>query len=142
LCGKVIEEGQEVTMFQAFVTNELDPLRVFDDGVFHRNCFVQQPRAPEAMRRYDEFSRRHGRGTNVCAVCGRELLDPTDYVEVGHLTSDPADPLQRFNYLRFHISHLREWRDRETFRRELRARIDSGKLRSSIYERMLRASEQ
>ena len=41
-------------MFAAFISNELDPLRAFDDGAFHQSCFSRHPFATEVRRRFEE----------------------------------------------------------------------------------------
>ena len=124
-------------MFAAFISNELDPLRAFDDGAFHQSCFSRHPFATEVRRRFEEYVEQTSQ--RKCAVCGAEFIDPSDFVPVGHLSDNPSDPLHAFNYLCFHRSHLQAWPDRERLYRELSARLSSGELRSSGYEVLLAA---
>src|SRR2546427_3362411 len=69
LCGRVINEGEEVTMFSAFIPNELDPLLIFHDGAFHAGCFRRHPLSAEADRRCNESLERTGPGHRKCTVC-------------------------------------------------------------------------
>ena len=137
LCGQVIAAKDDVAMFAAFISNELDPLRAFDDGAFHESCFSRHPLAAEARRRFEEYLEQTRR--RKCAVCRAEFIDPSDFVQVGHLSDSPSDPLHPFNYLCFHRSHLHAWPNRERLYRELSARVSSGKLRSSGYGILLAA---
>src|SRR5206468_3294985 len=95
------------------------------------------PLAAEADRRYQEFKLSTGPGRPGCPVCGGEVVDPGDYLQIGHLSSDPADPLHRFNYLLFHRSHLRSWPERQLLRRELSQRMSDGMFQSTAYDRLL-----
>lgn len=137
LCGRIIGEADPVVMFPAFVSNELDPLRVLDDGAFHSDCFARQPLAVEAIRRYQEYQAQPA--PPVCAVCGESITSASEYVDVGHLTSDSDDPLYKFNYLRFHRAHLPTWPKRDFLYRELAARIADGSLKSRAYDLVLDA---
>lgn len=111
LCGMVLEEGQDITAFPAFVSNELDPLLLFNDAAFHRECFNNHPLAKEAETRRREIGERLGSGNRSCVVCKRQIMDPDDYLAIGHLTADPFHPLYRFNYTQAHLSHLKDWVD-------------------------------
>jgi hypothetical protein len=137
LCGQVISTGDDVAAFAAFISNKLDPLLVFDDGAFHEACFSRHPLAPEARRRFEEYLGQTR--SRKCAVCGGDFVDPADFVQVGHLSDNPSDPLRAFNYLCFHRSHLGDWPGRQLLYRELSARVRSGKLRSPGYDVLLAA---
>jgi hypothetical protein len=137
LCGCVIGAQDDVAMFPAFISNELDPLRLFDDGAFHASCFAEHVLAANMNTRFREFERQPR--PPRCAVCGEQILVPAEYVDVGHLTSDPKDALFEFNYLRFHRSHLRAWPKRIRLRQERAAHIAQGKLKSAGYDLLLEA---
>ena len=106
ICGKVLEEGQEIVMFSPFVSNEMDPLWMFSDAAFHASCFQEHPLAKDALKRSEELMKHTGPGNHTCVVCKEEIKDFDDYFALGHLLSDPAHPLYRYNYLRAHRSHL------------------------------------
>ena len=109
LCGKGIAEGQESVGFPTFVANELDPLYIFNSGAFHAACFWQHPLAKLAQARSAEARRKSPPATRRCWVCGRTINHPDDYVGLGHLTEDSAEPIHRFNYAQFHNACLRKW---------------------------------
>lgn len=108
-CGTVIEDGEEVRSFPHFISNELDPLSVFDDGAFHEKCFHNHPLAEKAQRRYEEILQRNGPTNRECVVCKKQITDPDDYFTIGHLTDSPAAPLYDYNYTQAHSSCLRHW---------------------------------
>jgi hypothetical protein len=109
LCGKLLEEGQEIVSFSPFVSNELDPLGPFSDTAFHSHCFHHHPLSVEATARYDEMRKRTGPGNRACVVCNAEIEDPDDYLGLGYLLSDPRNPLHRYNYTHAHVSCLPKW---------------------------------
>ena len=110
-CGAVIEDGEEVRSFPHFVSNELDPLSVFNDGAFHEMCFHNNALAEKAEKRYKEILQRNGPGHRDCVVCTKQITNPDDYFSLGHLTDNPADPLHDYNYTQAHLSCLRHWAD-------------------------------
>jgi hypothetical protein len=109
----VIEERQDIIAFSAFLGNELDPLWLFNDAAFHRECFNNHPLAKVAETRWQEIRERMGPGpgNRGCVVCKERVTDPDDYFAIGHLIADPSHPLYRFNYTLAHISHLKQWED-------------------------------
>jgi hypothetical protein len=109
LCGKLIEEGQEIESFSPFVANELDPLYMFTDGAFHSTCFYNHPLAEKAQARWAEIVERNGRGKRLCVVCKREIKHPDDYFTIGHLVEDRNHSLYRYNYCEAHRSCLPRW---------------------------------
>lgn len=109
LCWRVIEAGQEIVGFPAFVTNELDPLLLFNDAAFHEECFIKHPLAEKVLKRVEELRRRTGPGNRFCVVCGKEITNPDDYFTMGYLVDDPHHPLYHYNYTQAHHSHLPKW---------------------------------
>lgn len=109
ICGKVIEEGQPIRAFSAFVADATDELSFFSDAAFHEACFMRHPLSRKADHRWTELVRRTGPGNRFCGVCGREITDPDDYFATGYLTGDENSPLYPYNYTQFHRSHLRQW---------------------------------
>ena len=109
LCGGSIEEGQEVVMFPPFIENEIDPLWLFNDAVFHENCFCCHSLAAQAEARYAEMKQKLQSGPKICAVCGDVISNPDDYFVIGYLTADRTHPLYQYNYTQFHRSHLPRW---------------------------------
>jgi hypothetical protein len=109
ICGKILQEGQELVCFSPFVGNELDPLWEFSDAACHEICFREDPRAKEAQSRYEELRSRTSPGNRSCVVCKQQIMDPDDYFSLAHLTDDPENGLYRFNYKQAHRSCLPRW---------------------------------
>ena len=109
ICGMVIEEGQPVRAFSAFVTDATDELSLFSDAAFHEACFAGHPLARKAQDRWTQLVRRTGTGNHFCGVCEREITDPDDYFTTGYLTGDEHSPLYPCNYMQLHRSHLQQW---------------------------------
>jgi len=108
-CGAVIEHGQDSTSFGHFVSNELDPLGIFNDGAFHFDCFKNHPLAGKAQKRSEELLQRLAPGNRVCVVCNGQIMDPDDYFTLWYLTDNPRDPLYAYNYVQAHTSCLPKW---------------------------------
>lgn len=137
LCERIIEEGEAVVSFSPFVANELDPLWIFSDGVFHAACFYREPLAQKAQLRYQELQRRTGPGNRFCVVCEEEIKYPDDYLTLGHLTEDETHPLYRFNYTQAHRSCLAKWPELSGLCKELKEFNESEAWGGSSLERLL-----
>ena len=109
LCELVIHESDPVVCFPAFVSNELDPLYLFNDASFHHECFANHPLAEEAGSRNEAISERTSPENRKCTACGQLITEPDDYFCVYHLTDSPADALFQFNYLQLHRSCMADW---------------------------------
>ena len=107
-----MEDACDVVAFAPFVPNELDPLWVFSDGVFHSECFSRHPLAERARARLAYLHERTSRpdtGYPLCALCEREITDPDAYITLGHLTDDVASPMYRYNCVQAHEYCLARW---------------------------------
>jgi len=126
LCSNILEKGQEVVSFPAFVGNGLDPLWPFSDAAFHSDCFEQHPLSSEAIARYEEMREETAPGSRACVVCKAEIEDPDDYFGLGHLVSSPTHPLYRYNYTHAHTSCLPRWSEISRVQRMLQKLKESG----------------
>jgi hypothetical protein len=119
LCETPMDQNDDIIMFSPFVSNKLDPLYFFSDGVFHRKCFEMHPLSEKA-RKYAKRAQDQGLPKNrVCVVCGQTIMDPDDYFFTGYMTSDSANPAFYFNYLQFHARHFDQWDKASEFRRAM-----------------------
>lgn len=116
LCSQAMRSRDDVVMFSPFVANRGDPLYLFSDGVFHRECFARHALAGAASERFEEMRRRTAPGNRKCVVCGEEIASPEDYFGGGHLTDDRKSPLWSFNYVHLHRSHFERWTEAAEFR--------------------------
>ena len=111
LCGALIGDGQKATSFAHFISNERDPLAIFNDGAFHSYCFRNHPLADKAQKRSEEILQRLAPNNRICVVCNELITNPDDYFTVWHLTDIPAAPLYDYNYTQAHSSCLPQWAD-------------------------------
>src|ERR1051326_1599299 len=91
ISGKTITRIENAVVFPAFVANEADPIYVFSDAVIDADVFRKHPLAGEAQSRYKDFRRHNTPESRVCAVCDRQIVDPDDYIGLGHLVSDSEE---------------------------------------------------
>ena len=115
LCHEVLEEGQEISAFSAIVPNRLDPLHLFNDAAFHKNCFKNHPMMSR-IKRIDCRLRANFRN-RACEVCNLSIDCPNDYFATGYLAE--AGDLTPFNLLQFHVWCLRQWKGLASFERAL-----------------------
>jgi len=111
LCSRSMTKSQATVSFSPFVSNEADPLFRFSDGVFHKECFQKEPLAEMAKARCVEVREQSIPENRRCRVCGKTIVNPDDYLPLGHLTNDRLHPLYQFNYTHLHRSCLHQWPD-------------------------------
>jgi hypothetical protein len=141
VCGKVIEEGDEVVLFPHFVLNEADPLYALSDAACHRNCVNGDPLGVLMLEASEQYLANTGPGKRVCAVCGIEVRDPDDYLFVGYL-ADPSDgPLGRFNWTHLHKSHISGWPQAREFLMLAKATFSKGRWRGAALAEIVREIE-
>jgi hypothetical protein len=109
ICGKILQEGQELVCFSPFVWNELDPLWKFSDAAVHETCFREDALAEKAQKRYDELESHIFPRNRLCGVCKQEITHPDDYFSLGHLRESPEDILSAYNYTQAHRSCFPRW---------------------------------
>lgn len=127
LCSKVLQQGDDVTGFAAFIPNTADPLYVFNDAGLHTACVKADKRgqlALEYMREYTSGGRPNER---LCVVSGKPVNNPEDFIFIPLLTSDTGEPLFNYRFITINRRYLSEWKQREEFLLELRKFKDSGK---------------
>jgi len=115
MCGRLIEEGEDTSLFPHFILNENDPLYEFSDSACHTACLASHPLG-QALALASEANAEHtGPGKRRCAVCGAEILDPDDYLLIGYLGDPTRNGIAEFNFTHLHKSHLAQWRDADRF---------------------------
>jgi hypothetical protein len=142
LCGKPMHANQERISFSPFVVNELDPLWIFSDGVFHAECVRNHPLGNKAVATHEELRAKTSPQNRRCVVSGKLISEPDHYLGVGILTSDPSDPLYRFNSAQFDRAALADWPERKTFVGLLAEALSSGRMKGKGIEWLLRQLEQ
>lgn len=122
ICGKLLGDAPKVG-FIHFVGNRKDPLYMFTDSGFHRDCFLAHPLREAVEKRLEERIRR--RAVHRCVVCNEEINGP--WYSPDFLTDDPTSPLYEFNYIYLHRSHILLWPRLAEFQRLIEDFVDSGK---------------
>jgi hypothetical protein len=111
-----------VVMFPHFVRNRKDPLFIFTDAPFHRDCFFAHPLRESVEKRITERKRRLK--DPRCVVCGVEI--PADLYTTGYLTEDTTSSLYEFNYVHMHHAHILLWPRLDEFQQLIAELISSG----------------
>lgn len=111
ICKRVIGTEDAVISFLPFIPNELDPLYVFNDANFHRDCFLNHPLADAANKRYEDLKEHTRHDARIDAITKARIVDPDDYFTLGHLTDDENNPLYPYNYVHLRRSMLSTWTD-------------------------------
>ncbi len=112
LCSLPIQKGQEVIGFPSFIPNRLDPLWVFNDGIFHSECLLKHSLADRVITRYEEFQKNSEPTHRQCEICKLEITNPDEYLGLGHLTDEESQEIHRYNYTNFHYSCLKHWNNK------------------------------
>jgi hypothetical protein len=113
---------EEVTLFPPLVSNEVDPLYVFNDAAVHSRCLAVHALGQAALMAREAFHDRSDR----CIVCGEALGQPPgDPFTTGMLTSDEASPVFQFNFVGLHRAHFVSWARACEFRDVLGAAVAS-----------------
>ncbi len=134
ICGKPIEKESEALGLGPIVVNELDPMRLFHDCVFHRRCVEDHPLGPAAIHWNQIMSRIR---LAPCSACGGSIDRLEDLLPGGLLTSDPDSPLYRFNCLPFHMTCIEMWEDRGALCQGLREAVQEGRMRGPAVDWLL-----
>ena len=130
LCGREMRTVGEIVAFAPFVKNRIDPMFMFNDGVFHLACFRAHPLSRAAGERYREFREHVGPARRACAVCSKQIADPDDYFAFGYLTDEVENPCYRLNYIQLHRSCLASWSELGEAINNLESLVTSGKWRA------------
>lgn len=77
----------------------------------------------------------------IDAVTGDSIRNPDDYLGLGYLTGDKANPLYPYNFLHFSLSNLAQWRDLPAFVRNLNELKSLGFWKGVGFENLLRMTE-
>lgn len=120
--------------FSPLVVNELDPLSVFSDAVFHAACVHKHPLGSKALSMYSELRAKTSPSNRRCIASGRLITEPDRYIGVGILTSDEKDPLYCFNFAQFDRAALVSWPGRKQLAALLADALESGRLKGKGVE--------
>ena len=107
ICGKPVIEKSDVKLFPAFLSNEIDPLFVFNDAIIHKECFSAHPMAERVTEILNELVCKIGPAKRYCNICTTIIKNPDEYMNFSCLSSDVSNPLSKFNFTQYHKSCFR-----------------------------------
>lgn len=140
ICREILISEDDLIIFPAFISNQIDPLWKFNDSGFHKACFLADPLVQEAGKVYEAWKRKSA--SKICIVCNQKITDPDDYLGFGYLTSDTSELLYEYNHLHFHRSHLSRWKDLKQAYAVFTEYQQSGKWNGVGLSRLLEALEK
>lgn len=126
ICGKPMESVEEIHGFPPFVYNKKDPLYLFSDGVFHKDCLENHPLGLVVLRRVQLHIDNNKPTSRVCRITGEQITDPDDYFSLGYLTDNLDNELSKWNYAHFKKSSLEGWSEIQALIGSLGTLRDSG----------------
>ena len=109
ISGRQIESASQAIAFPAFVSNEADPLLIFNDAVVHAEEFALHPLASRAISRLEEFRSQTTPSARACLHCKRPITNPDDYIGFGHITDARNVRLHSLNYCHLHRTCVAAW---------------------------------
>lgn len=115
ICGKVLNENEDIIAFPAFMSNMKDDLFFFNDAGFHRSCVMKHPFGMKAIKYGEEFFFRTKPENRICIVSKKRITKMDDYLFTGVLSSDENETISRFNFITIDRTFVKEWPDRKSF---------------------------
>lgn len=109
ICGRIIEEGDDVTGFPAFTSNELDPLVFFNDAAFHTRCFDSHHSSDNVRNRMAERESKVGPQNRKCDICQKPISSYKENFELPYLIDESGHPSYALNYFQAHRGCMTQW---------------------------------
>lgn len=107
ICGETIGEKDSRISFPPFVSNQLDPLIIFNDSNFHKECFNNHHLSSKAIERL-EVIKRASKGGHVCDYCKKNITDYNEYFSLSFITDIKENNLFKYNNLQLHKSCIKK----------------------------------
>lgn len=120
LCNKILQQGEDITGFAAFMPNAADLLYVFNDAGMHTACVKAHTLGQQALEYMNEYVNGGAPAERKCVVTGDTIGSPDDFVFIPMLTSDKNEPLYKYRFTTLNRRHISAWPEREFVLRELR----------------------
>ena len=134
ICEKPIEGNDRHYGFSPFVSNDLDPLVVFNDALVHHECGNNNPLVQKAQERY-KFMRNI---PNNCCITGEPIPSPDDLVVLGFLTEDSNHTLFPYNCAKYHIKNFKTWEKNKWLIEQLEEYDASGLWGGDVLKRLIK----
>ncbi len=126
ICKQVLNDGNNIFSFPAFVINTRDPLYYFSDASFHITCLNENPVAPLAKKYSELFVENLKPMYRKCIVSGEVITDYDNNIFVEYLTSNKENLLHQFNFIHIDKRNLYKWDKANQFKTGLINLIESG----------------
>lgn len=131
ICQKPMFAHQKIVSFPPFVSNELDPIWLFNDRSFHSECVDNHAYGQAAQDRLKQAQKLRDDWPPRCFVCNQTITNPDEYFTFGHITDDISDELYSYNYLQCHTGCIRKWPEVRRILLDLEKLNTSGKWNNS-----------
>jgi len=136
ICGQPVNKG-DFYGFPPFVGNTLDPLIIFNDSVFHKECAKNNQLAQNALKRYELIESLNTIPPR-CSLTEELITNPDDYLNLGFFTEDESHALHPYNCMVFHRKNFKTWEKNRWIISEIEKLDQSGQWGGDGLKRLLR----
>lgn len=126
LCGNVISNQENFISFPPFIPNAKDPLSVFNDNSVHLECLSTNPFKDQILYLKNKYELVQ----NSIKSEFPRIEDAKNILFFNLLTSIKNEPLYKYNFLYLDQRDIEKWEERETFLKEAKLFLESGKWES------------
>jgi hypothetical protein len=115
LCGEVLDDNLEFTLFPPFTSNTKEPLFLFSDNGVHIACLDKHPLKEKALFNRVKYHKNLPSVNSKCIIDGCSIENPSDVLAIGLLTSLETEALYKFNFITINKRNLMRWQERNEF---------------------------
>jgi len=133
ICQKPIGHGDRHYGFSPFISNDLDPLVIFNDTLVHQECGNNHLLVQKALERYKFMMSI----PNKCCIAGEPITTPDDLIALGFLTEDDNHPLFPFNCAMFLGKNFKTWDKNKWLIKQLEEYDASGLWGGDVLKRLI-----
>lgn len=101
LCGCTMNDKDNLIMVPACISNEIDPLYIFNDSTFHKKCFEEHPLSDKMIELLHKLNSVIFHKNRICTICNKGIDNPDNYIAFGCLSSLDNE-LSQFNFRQYH----------------------------------------
>ena len=134
ICQNPLQMGDKIYNFPPFVSNDLDPIVIFNDTLTHQECGKDNPLVQKALERYKFMMSI----PNNCCITGEPIPSPDDIVVLGFLTEDCNHPLFPYNCAKYHIKNFKIWEKNKWLIEQLEEYDTSGLWGGDVLKRLIK----
>ena len=146
ICNEILDGTRKYIGTPALTSNMLDDLFLVNDCGVHVDCLEGHPVKEKLNYHLQLFAKAFTDRPPICVVDRQPIINSADFFFSGLLTSEPAEPLFKFNYLILNRRNIPHWGQREEFIAELERFREMGKWKSfndyPVLEELLKIMKQ